>query len=427
MVKPSDRPSGEMMLVEQFVDSLVSAITPITVEGSSVWMDILEKGSINDIHVQVALWLIGKDATTSTEYSEFARQMRDGVADIKKRYLPRMSETIDQGLRSHNEYVRVWTAAQQLIRLYSLIWTEAPDKQRIVSKISMSTFEDLLLATEERDKHETYSYLMLLFDAPNSGQFREAEQMKENGTEPVVVQADKPVEGTDGNHFANGGVAAAREDEEEQIGIKLPSVFKRVVTPGRTYSPDTIADNLVRIYLNPFCAARKMTTADRGTFIERQVEASFEQVMALVRNEDILRAHEAKQEWNNLIALLNVRVMDEAGKKDKTGVLSRLPYFKERPPPDTDTVLKNSCNPAPKAPQTTELYQQLMKLYNSYHPTTGGKVKRELKLEKTRESINKDLHTIARRIVQKMGKENGAFFSAWIAFKLSFDDAALNL
>ena len=79
-----------------------------------------------------------------------------------------------------------------------------------------------------------------------------------------------------------------------------------------------------------------------------------------------------------------------------------------------DLIIR-SCNPAPKAPQTTELKKQLMLLYNAYYPATEGSgAKADLKLQELRKSIGNDLKKIADGIARKMGPDHVSYISSWI-------------
>lgn len=394
--------------INQIVDGLVNSVSP---EGTVPYPD-KDAGTIGDVHVRLAFFLLGKDTITGS-YNDFARDMRDGFMD-KAREMgydlsiptkPTRDVLMDQRVNARS-------AADQMKNLY-LEWEDAKSKAAYVREVAGPMYEGLRVT---RGDDETGTFLFLLFDPLSPETVSKAREMKQDGSNPNCPEDAEDEISDIFNEMYTSFFAAAREDE--QIGISLPSALKKAITPGRPYSPDTIADMLARIYLVPYCAARNMSNLDeRDRYISSQVEAGFNAVKSLVFQEKILRTSKENQaEWNSLIQVLVTRLNEKsAGGPSKT-LLSR---FRTDPPKTEDDQMRKYCNPAPKAVDTTALANQLTMLYKAYYPADEGtSAKKEQNLIKRREAVGKDIAAIADSVSRKMGREHVDYLATWVNFSL---------
>ena len=400
-------PRSERDEINSIVDGLVNSVSP----KGTVPYPKKDSGTIGDVHVRLAFSLLGKDTITGS-YNDFARDMRDGFMDKANDMgydltIPTRDRR-DQLLR---EEIDARSAADQIRNLYEG-WEKAKPKAAFVRETAGPMYEGLRTV---RGDDETGTFLFILFDPLTPEEVQKAREMKQDGENPNRRPGLEDGLDTFFDELQEAFMGAAREDD--QIGIGLPSILKRAITPGRPYSPDTIADLLARIYLAPYCTARNMDADAREKYIASQVEASFGATKSLVFQEKILRTSKENQaEWNSLIQVLVTRLNEKAAGGPSKTLLSR---FKRSPPKTEDAQMRKYCNPAPKAADTTALAKQLIMLYKAYYPADEGtSAKKEQNLVKRRESVGKDLSQIADSIARKMGPEHVGYIASWVNFSL---------
>lgn len=393
--------------INPIVDGLVNSVSP---KGTVPYPES-DAGTIGDVHVRLAFFLLGKDTITGS-YNDFARDMRDGVMD-KAREMGYDLTIPKRVVRDQlmEQPVNAKAAADQMKNLY-LEWEDANSKGAYVRETAGPLYEGLRVV---RGDDETGTFLFLLFDPLTPESVNKARDMKQDGTSPDCEPDTEDVLSNLFDEVYESFFEAAREDE--QIGIGLPSIIKKAITPGRPYSPDTIADLLARIYLAPYCTARNMSEEDREKYIASQVESSMNATKSLILQEKILRTSKENQaEWNSLVQVLVMRLTEKAASGPSKTLLSR---FRSKPPKSEDAQMRKYCNPAPKAADTTALAKQMIMLYKAYYPADEGtSAKKEQNLVKRREAVGKDIISIANSIARKMGPEHVSYLSGWVNFSL---------
>ena len=393
--------------INPIVDGLVNSVSP---QGTVPYPES-DAGTIGDVHVRLAFFLLGKDTITGS-YNDFARDMRDGFMDKAREMgydLTIPTRVVREQLM--DQRVNAKAAADQMKNLY-LESEDANSKGAYVREVAGPLYEGLRVT---RGDDETGTFLFLLFDPLTPESVRKARQMKQDGTSP---DCEPGVEDDLSNlvyEVYEAFFEAARQDD--QIGIGLPSILKKAITPDRPYSPDTISDLLARLYLVPYCSARIMGDKDREEFMESQFISQLKAVKALVLQEKSLRNSEENQgEWNTMIQVLVTRLTEKAQSGPSKTLLSR---FRQSLPKSDDAQMRKYCNPAPKAVNTTELKKQLLMLYYAYYPVTEGvSVKKDQALAKRREKIGKDIQQIANSLSRKMTADHLSYFSFWINSEL---------
>lgn len=393
--------------INPIVDGLVNSVSP---QGTVPYPE-KDAGTIGDVHDRLAFLLLGKDTITGS-YNDFARDMRDGVMDKAREMGYDLTiPTIEVRDELMEQRVNAKAAADQVKNLY-LEWEDAKSQGAYVREVAGPLYEGLRVV---RGDDETGTFLFLLFDPLTAKNVQKAREMKQDGSNP---DCDDGAEGELDDLFDEVREAffeAARQDD--QIGIGLPSILKKAITPGRPYSPDTIADLLARLYLAPYCTARNMSDDEREKYIASQVESSMQATKSLIFQEKILRTSKENQaEWNSLVQVLVTRLTEKAASGPSKTLLSR---FRSKPPKTEDAQLRKYCNPAPKAADTTALAKQLIMLYKAYYPADEGtSAKKEQNLVKRREAVGKDVASIANSIARKMGPEHVSYLSGWVNFAL---------